>query len=416
MPNDQNQTPEDMLGMDDTAFMSLSAPPVSADEVDPEKVAQEEADKAALQQQEDEAAAAAAAVEKENLEKDDPLVDDASVEKDALGNPVVKDESTDPEKKLDDSQKVDDKLKDSDKLSKDKSGVVDKDASKEADKSKEAVTPPNYEEMYNKIMAPLKANGKTIELKSPEEAIQLMQMGANYTKKMQAIQPHRKVLMMLENNGLLDEGKLSYLIDLDKKNPDAIKKLVKDSGIDPLQIDTDTPNTTYNLGNHRVSDEEAVFVSVLEDLKSTQEGAQTLQAINTWDQASKEMLWKHPELMTTIHEQRANGIYNQIAAEVERQRTLGAIPSHVTFLNAYKVIGDQMDANGAFAHLAQKQTKEVAKEPVVTRVQQPKPVVKNGEKVSAATPSRSSQKKAEPFINPLSMSDEEFSKQFATRL
>lgn len=59
---------------------------------------------------------------------------------------------------------------------------------------------------------------ETIELRDSSEAVQLMQKGANYTRKMQDIAPHRKVLLMLENNGLLDEGKLSYLIDLEKKN------------------------------------------------------------------------------------------------------------------------------------------------------------------------------------------------------
>ena len=91
----------------------------------------------------------------------------------------------------------------------------------------------DYEAFYKEVMTPFKANGKLIELRNPAEAVQLMQMGANYTRKMQAIQQHRKVLTMLENNGLLDEGKLSFLIDIEKKNPDAIQKLVKESGIDP---------------------------------------------------------------------------------------------------------------------------------------------------------------------------------------
>ena len=85
----------------------------------------------------------------------------------------------------------------------------------------------DYEAFYKEVMTPFKANGKLIELRNPAEAVQLMQMGANYTRKMQAIQQHRKVLTMLENNGLLDEGKLSFLIDIEKKNPDAIQKLVK---------------------------------------------------------------------------------------------------------------------------------------------------------------------------------------------
>lgn len=43
----------------------------------------------------------------------------------------------------------------------------------------------DYKAGYEQIMALTKANGKTMQVKSVEEAIQLMQMGANYTRKMQ---------------------------------------------------------------------------------------------------------------------------------------------------------------------------------------------------------------------------------------
>lgn len=401
----QDQSPQDMLGMSDEEFLNLNSPPSVASEVDQQTPSDTDQQQEAINEQDQN--------QNNEVPPEGGTQDSDSKNKDNLAENQQQEE--DDPTKLESQQKDGDKLKDSDKLSKDKSEEDPKKETPNQEKPEQKETPPNYEELYKKLMAPIRANGKTIELKSPEELVQLAQMGANYTKKMQAIQPYRKVLLMLENNGLLDEGKLSYLIDLDKKNPDAIKKLVKDAGIDPLQIDTQE-DTTYILGNHRVSDEEAVFVSTLDDLKSTQEGTQTLQALNSWDQASKEVLWKNPDLMHTIHEQRANGIYDAIATEVERQRTLGVIPSHVPFINAYKAVGDHLNAQGAFAHLAQKQAAPVDKTPVATRVQQPKPVVKNGDKVSAAAPSRSSQKKAEPIINPLSMSDEEFEKQFANRL
>ena len=46
-------------------------------------------------------------------------------------------------------------------------------------------TPVDYKALYEQVTAPFKANGKTISIQSVEEATQLMQMGANYTKKMQ---------------------------------------------------------------------------------------------------------------------------------------------------------------------------------------------------------------------------------------
>ena len=290
--------------------------------------------------------------------------------------------------------------------------------------SVEEPKPVDHKAFYEQIMTPFKANGKIIELKSPEEAIQLMQMGANYTRKMQSIQPHRKVLTMLENNGLLDENRLSYLIDLDKKNPEAIKKLIKDAGIDPLEIDTET-EPTYLEGSHKVSDAEVNFRSNLDELSSTPTGKETLHIINsTWDETSKEVLWGEPSLMTIIHAQRDTGVYDRITTEVDRQKMLGKIAPDTPFLKAYKDVGDALAAVGGFGDLLKpKQTTEEAPastpagqpepEPVVTRAAKPKPSVENGDKASAASPTRSTPKPTKPFINPLGMSDDQFMAEFA---
>ena len=87
-----------------------------------------------------------------------------------------------------------------------------------------------------------------------------MQMGANYNKKMAALKPNLKLLKLLENNGLLSEEKLSFLIDLDKKNPDAITKLVKDSGLDPLEMDVS--KSDYKPNTYTVHDREVELDSV----------------------------------------------------------------------------------------------------------------------------------------------------------
>lgn len=285
---------------------------------------------------------------------------------------------------------------------------------------------PDYKGFYEKMMTPFKANGKTIELQTPEEAIQLMQMGANYTRKMQELAPHRKMLLMLENNGLLNEEKISFLIDIEKKNPEALKKLIKDSGVDPLDIDV-SGESEYRGGNHKVTDEEVAFTTVLEDLKSNQSGIETLQHINTqWDQASKEVLWNQPELMQVIHAQRENGIYAKITNEMDRRKTLGLIQTNTPFLAAYKALGDELNAAGAFAELGNQgnqgnpappaSTVQTAPEPVARRTQMPKQTVKNSDKATAASPTRAAPQKTEKALNPLAMSDDDFLKQMANRL
>ena len=380
----------DMLGMSDEDFLNLSGPPEtepvgSTEGAQPEAVQEEE------QEEQQEPAATDAAQEEQSQESEEEEQEeelDGKVEAEKDSAPAAKDPA------------------------KDKPAEP-----AAADKDKPAVVETDYKSFHDQVMAPFKANGKMIQLKSPEEAIALMQMGANYTRKMQEIQPHRKVLLMLENNGLLDEGKLSYLIDLDKKNPDAIKKLVKDAGIDPLDIDT-SEEPAYREGNHRVSDEEAAFRGVLDDLSATDNGKQTLQVINsTWDQASKELLWKNPGVMNLINQQRELGIYDRILTEVERRKALGQVPINQPLLQIYQQVGQEMVAGNAFADIVQpaQQPRETVA-PVASRVVPPKPVVKNGDRATAAAPSKAAAKPAKVIVNPLSMSDDDFLKQFQGRL
>lgn len=293
---------------------------------------------------------------------------------------------------------------------KSKAGAADTDTAAATDS-----TGIDYKSFYERVMAPFKANGKQIQLQSPDEVIQLMQMGANYTKKMQALQSHKKYVMMLENNGLLDEEKISFLIDLDKKNPEAIKKLLKDANIDPIEVDTSKVN--YRSGSHAVSDQEAALTSAIEDLNAQDGGADTLQSIQSWDPASKKALWTNPELLTVFHAQRVNGIYDRITSEIERRKLLGQIPASMPFLSAYKTVGDELVARGAFqsgagtAQPAAQAPRPVAGAPVAVRPAKTPVATKTPDnRVKAAAPTRAAPRTAQPSVNYLAMSDEEFLK------
>jgi hypothetical protein len=288
-----------------------------------------------------------------------------------------------------------------------------------AEKSQETQTePPNYEDFYQKVLGtPLKANGKEIKLTSVDEVIALMQQGANYTRKMQELAPARKVLMMLQNNELLDADKLSFLIDLEKGNPEAIKKLVKDKGIDVMDIDTES-EPAYQAGDNVVTDAEVGFRTVLDEISSSDAGKQTLTLINTtWDDASKKKLWDEPSVMQVVHQQRETGVYDLIATEVERRTTLGLIPAGTPFLQAYTIVGNEWAAEALKGQpgggeqqstgAGQGQQSQV----LATRAATPKATVANDDKASAASPTRSSPKPAAAKVNVLSMSDEEFMKQ-----
>ena len=248
-----------------------------------------------------------------------------------------------------------------------------------------------------------------MQVQSAEEAITLMQMGANYNKKMAALKPNLKLLKLLENNGLLSEEKLSFLIDLDKKNPDAITKLVKDSGLDPLEMDVS--KSDYKPNTYTVHDREVELDSVLSDIQDTPTYSKTISIVgNKWDGESKKIIVENPQLIKVINDHMASGVFDLISNEVDRQRALNRL-NGVSDIEAYRLVGDEMHNRGALRPASQPAQKVpgTVREPVPT-----KPAAQNqdtrSKKLAASTPKAAAPVKNDPDFNPLAMSDEDFAK------
>lgn len=264
----------------------------------------------------------------------------------------------------------------------------------------------DYEAEYNKLLSPFTANGKEMQVKSVEEAHQLMKMGAGFAKKMQALKPNLKLMKMLEKNELLDEGKLSHLIDLSKKNPDAINKLIKDSGIDVLDIDTSKADG-YTPGNYAVTDQQYEVDSIVDEIKDTPNFHSTAEIVSTkWDETSRNVIANNPQYLRIINEHVHNGIFDQVTAEVDRQRMFGHLQG-VSDLDAYKAVGDQIHARGGF--VSGRTTPTTAKVTGAPKTSKPtKQAVKEKKRAASPTKAKPATQKRIPDFNPLSLSAEEF--------
>ena len=177
----------------------------------------------------------------------------------------------------------------------------------------------NYESVYKDIFKPFKANGKDITPRSVEDVVQLMQMGANYTKKMQLMAPLKKAAESL-NKAEIGEEDLNFLIDVHKGDKEAIKKLLKKHEVDPLDLDLDSTN--YVPKNNIVSDEDVEYSSTLEDIQDSLPKIQEIMT-KTWDTKSKEALLKDPNLMRALHEEIAIGRFDNVQAQLEIEKTFG---------------------------------------------------------------------------------------------
>lgn len=271
----------------------------------------------------------------------------------------------------------------------------------------------DFEAEYKRLLTPFKANGRDIQVKNVDDAIALMQMGANYNKKMAALKPNLKLMKLLENNNLLDESKLSFLIDLDKKDPGAINKLVKDSGIDPMDLDAEKAGA-YKQSSYTVDDRQVELDTVLDELEGSPTYNQTLDIVsNKWDGASKQVIAGSPQLLKVIDAHVASGIYDLIQTEIESERVFGRL-NGLSDIDAYRKVGDAIEARGGFNHLAgnTSQGKPEAKAPVIV-TPKPKPVEddKLKEKRRAASSTKPVVPSSNPKdFNPLALSDDEFNK------
>ena len=203
----------------------------------------------------------------------------------------------------------------------------------------------DYENAYNQVTAPFKANGATMQVTSPEDIVRLMQMGAGAQKQMAKLKPNLKLIKMLENNNLLDERRLNNLIDLSKNDSKAIAKLVKDSGVDPDDIDIENAST-YQPNNYTVTDSEYELDQVLDSIKHTDTFDKTIDLLTSeWDDKSKTFVSENPNVIKVINDHMLNGVYDKVNAVMQQDKALGKL-SGVSDVDAYKQIIDMLAKNG----------------------------------------------------------------------
>lgn len=281
-----------------------------------------------------------------------------------------------------------------------------------------------YEQFYKQVMAPIKANGKLIKLNSANDVISLIQQGANYTKKMQSIAPYRKQLKMLEDNELLDNDKLRFLIDVAKHDKDAIKKLLSEAKIDASELsyeeeldDEGNPKPVqYYPKTPNVSDQEVAWSEAWKELLEQEklDNVDTHSVIMNMDSISQKQVYENPQILGLMHMTQACGAYDKIVAEMDRLKTLGYIKNEAPFLSTFIEVKNLMLQHGLLNDEVAKlngssiPNQAIAKGPAPSK----KTTVANDKKAKAAAPSRSTGKSMKPFLNPLNMSDEEFLKHY----
>jgi propanediol dehydratase small subunit len=272
----------------------------------------------------------------------------------------------------------------------------------------EAAVEPDYKAIYERLFGqPIRAAGQDIKLNNPEEAISLIQKGVGFHSKLNRIHNELKYVEMLRNNGLLDEEKLSHLIDVQAGKPGAIKKLLDSVKVDPLTLDS-AEASTYAPSDHRVTDEQVVFQSTVADLSASDAGRKVLSDAQAWDQATKAEIYRTPAVLQVLTEQKEMGRYDLIVAELNRAKLLGQLPPGETFLQSYTRVGQQMMQAGRFGPVP---GAAATPTPVAQKTVTPQPPA-NSKKAAAAAPTKASAPGAKPQVNIDEMDDATFEAHF----
>jgi len=267
-----------------------------------------------------------------------------------------------------------------------------------------------YEGLIGKTF---KAGGKEVTVNTPEEAIQLMQMGIGFHGKMSKLAHAERIIETLRENDLLSEEKINELIDISKKNPEAIAALVQSAGLEPHQLLPNGDAPTYTPGNHVLPEAQLQFRHSVDNIRENGGTEFLAHVAQDWDVTSRAEVYKDPRALDMVYGHKQSGVYDKISSEVERRKVFDPSVANMPFIHAYLAVGNDMHEKGLLAP----QQEVIAPAPVVTTpvpvVIKPavasQPVAPNPAAARAASV-RSTPTPATATPNYLTMSDEEFTK------
>lgn len=242
-----------------------------------------------------------------------------------------------------------------------------------------------------------KANGREYEFTMDEimEKFPLVfGQAMDYTKKTQAIKGWRKTIDAIESAKLSHED-INLMIDVLKGDKGAISEVMKRTGVDALELDSEGSKYTPNDYGR---DETAIALNeVLEEISGDAEYATTSRILGKeWDDASWKELSKDPKLIRMLHTDVKSGVYNKVQAIAEKLKLYdGGKLSDLDYYGKAAVEYDkgireaaEVQARNANREAEQARLKAVKEQQV--KVQETK---KAADKRKAATPVRSAAKK-----------------------
>ena len=164
-----------------------------------------------------------------------------------------------------------------------------------------------------------KANGKEYEMTDDEMKSQFPKIfgqAMDYTKKTQAMKPWRQTIDAIESAKLSHED-VSLMIDVLRGDKQAIAEVIKRTGTDALDIDTE--NSKYTPKSYGRDETALAIKDVIDEISGDKEYDITHKILSKeWDDKSFAEFTKDPDLIRQLHIDVKSGMYNQVQPIAEK--------------------------------------------------------------------------------------------------
>ena len=234
------------------------------------------------------------------------------------------DQETDTEEKEETNEENDDSAKETSDATEEGQEEHTQDDAGESEDESEATEEVNYKEFYEKVaMAKFTANGREVEgFKNPDDLIRAQQMLHGYSDKMKVFKEYKPFIKTLEERGITaDPEKFKLARSLLDGDPEAIKKVLKDKNIDPLELDLD--DIKYVPKVKLPSEAQLLIEETYEQAENLGVGSKFNRVISKdWDMPSLQEFVSNGAVRADLLQHLKDGTYDIVQNEIKRMELL----------------------------------------------------------------------------------------------
>ena len=206
-----------------------------------------------------------------------------------------------------------------------------------------------------------KANGREFKFTQDEMLEQFPKIfgqAMDYTKKTQAMKPWRKTIDAIEQAKLGHED-INLMIDVMKGNKEAIAEVLKRTGVDSLEIDTE--NSKYTPNDYGRDDKALAIKEIVEEISVDKEYEITHRVLSKeWDEKSFREMTEDPDLIRLLHVDVKTGMFDKVQPIADKIKVLDR--GNKTDLEYYRLasieLAQQQQEANRIAYEAERQKQE----------------------------------------------------------